>query len=365
MGMDLGFAEAGFSTRYANDIEQFACATIEANRPDLPFDMGDITSIPSENILKKASLQKSETDVVIGGPPCQSFSTAGKRRGLEDKRGLAILQYRRVIVDTQPKFFVFENVPGMVSAAKSHLPFYYRKSMRASGLTQDQKRGSLFIEILAKFKSISGYDVDWRLLNAADFGVPQKRKRVIVLGSRTTEASRVFEKIESEAEFADPKKAERLGKMPWRTLKYALKGLADPDKEHLGFPRWGKYLEHIPPGGCWVDLPDGIKAEAMGGAADSSDPRKKGRQGGRRGFYRRLSWDAPSSTLLSSPSYLGSCLCHPDELRPLTVKEYAKIQGFPDDWKFAGSTQQKYRMIGQAVPVEMARRIAIAIKSFL
>ena len=365
MGMDLGFARAGFSTRYANDIAQFAFATIKANRPDLPCDMEDIANIPSADILKRASLNWRETDVVIGGPPCQSFSTAGKRRGLEDRRGMAVLEYMRVITDTQPKFFVFENVPGMVSAAKSHIPFYDRNSVRAGSLTQDQRRGSLFAEILAEFKSIRGYDVGWRLLNAADFGVPQKRKRVIILGSRTATASSVFDKIGRMAGFADPKDAAGMGKKPWRTLRDALEGLDDQDKEHLGFPKWGKYLEHVPPGGCWVNLPDDIKAEAMGGAADSSDPRKKGKQGGRRGFYRRLSWDAPSSTLLASPSYLSSCMCHPDELRPLTVRECARIQGFPDDWEFVGSTPQKYRMIGQAVPVEMARSIATAIKSFL
>ena len=218
---------------------------------------------------------------------------------------------------------------------------------------------------MAKFKKIRGYTVDWKLLNAADYGVPQKRKRVILIGSRTVDPSSVFATIERMARFADPKDSERQGKRPWRTLRDALEGLVDTDKEYVNFPRWGKYLEHIPPGGCWVNLPENLKKKAMGGAADSSDPKKKGKQGGRRGFYRRLSWDAPSSTLLTSPSHLSSCLCHPDELRPLTVRECARIQGFPDDWKFVGSTSQKYRMIGEAIPIEMAKNIAIAIKSHL
>ena len=365
MGMDIGFAKAGFSTRYTNDITRFACATVRTNRPDLPCDEEDITNIPSADILKKASLEKGEADAVIGGPPCQSFSTAGKRRGLDDRRGFALLQYLRVITDTQPKFFVFENVPGLVSAAKKHISFYERVSAQASELTHAQKCGSLFDEIMSKFKKIKGYEVDWRLLNAADYGVPQKRKRVILIGSRTTSPSSVLTKIERMARFADPNDAERLGKRPWRTLRDALEGLDDTDKEYVDFPRWGKYLKYIPPGGCWVNLPENLKKKAMGGAADSTDPRKKGKQGGRRGFYRRLSWDAPSSTLLTSPSHLGSCLCHPDEVRPLTVREYARIQGFPDYWKFLGSTSQKYSMIGEAMPVEMARNVAIAIKSYL
>ena len=365
MGMDIGFEKAGFSTIYANDIAKFACDTIRRNKPGLHCDEGDITNIRSEQIMERAGVDGSEIDVVIGGPPCQSFSTAGKRRGLADSRGLAVRQYMRVIEDTRPEFFVFENVPGMVSAAKNHVPFYDRMSAQNRDLTHSQRRGSLFAEILGDFKSMRGYNVDWAMYNAADYGVPQKRKRVIIIGSRVIESSLVLEKIRRMAEFADPKDAERLGKRPWRTLRDALKGLNDSDKEHLDFPWWGKYLEHVPPGGCWVNLPDNLKKKAMGGAADSSDPRKKGRQGGRRGFYRRLSWDAPSSTLLASPSHLGSCICHPDELRPLTVMEYARIQGFPDDWRFVGSTSQKYSMIGQAIPVEMARIIAAAIKSYL
>ena len=365
MGMDIGFAKAGFATRYANDITRFACATIGANMPDLPCDEEDITNIPSADILKRASLKNGEADLVIGGPPCQSFSTAGKRRGLDDRRGFALFQYLRVITDAQPKFFVFENVPGLVSAAKNHISFYDRASTKAGELPHAQRRGSLFDEILAKFKKIRGYAVDWRLLNAADYGVPQKRKRVILIGSRTVDPSSVFATIERMAGFADPKDSERLGKRSWRTLRDALEGLADTDKEYVSFPRWGKYLKHIPPGGCWVDLPENLKKKAMGGAADSSDPKKKGKQGGRRGFYRRLSWDAPSSTLLTSPSHLGSCMCHPDDLRPLTVRECARIQGFPDDWKFVGSMSQKYRMIGEAMPIEMARNIAIAIKPHL
>ena len=365
MGMDIGFAKAGFATRYANDITRFACATIRANKPGLPYDEDDIANIPSAAILNRASLKRGEADAVISGPPCQSFSTAGKRRGLEDRRGAALLQYLRVIADTQPKFFVFENVPGLMSAAKKHISFYDRVSTQDDKLTLAQKRGSLFDEIMAKFRKMGGYDVDWRMLNAADYGVSQKRKRFVLIGSRTADPSPVLDKIEHMARFADPKDAERLGKRPWRTLRDALNGLDDEEKEYVHFPRWGRYLKHIPPGGCWVNLPANLKKGAMGGAADSSDPRKKGKQGGRRGFYRRLSWDKPSSTLLTSPSQLGSCMCHPDELRPLTVRECARIQGFPDGWKFVGSTPQKYSMIGEAMPVEMARNIAVAIKSYL
>ena len=132
----------------------------------------------------------------------------------------------------------------------------------------------------------------------------------------------------------------------------------------MKFPSWGKYLKYIPrgTGGNWTDLPDNIKNEAMGGAADSDDPKRKGKQGGRTGFYRRLAWNSPAPTLVTSPTQMGTCICHPDEDRPLSVKEYAKLQGFPDDWEFVGTTSQKYRMIGEAVPIQLAFVIAKTIK---
>lgn len=365
MGLDLGFEKAGFATRYANDITLFACNTIRGNRPKIYCDEGDITEIPSKEILKRASLRRGSVDVVIGGPPCQSFSTAGKRRGFDDKRGFALLQYLRVIHDVQPKFFVFENVPGLMSMAKSHVSFYDRMADKKKRLTKAQKYGSLFEEIISEFHSITGYKIAWKKLNAADYGVPQKRKRFILIGSRVADPSLVFADIEKSAKFADPAKAESLGKKPWRTLRDALADLDDPEKEHVNFPKWGKYLKYVPPGGCWVDLPPRLVKQAMKGAADSTDPKKRGMQGGRRGFYRRLAWDAPSPTLVTTPVMLGSCICHPDETRPLTVKEYARLQGFPDTWKFVGSTPQKYRMIGEAVPVSLARAIATAIKKNL
>ena len=365
MGMDVGFEKAKFQTVYTNDITKFACNTIRQNRSEIPCDEGDITNISSKEILKKSKHKKGEIDVVIGGPPCQSFSTAGARKGLEDKRGMALLEFIRVIRDVQPKFFVFENVPGLKSIAKKHISFYDRMSVDKKTLSSDQQYGSLFGEILDEFNKLKKYKSDWDILNSADYGVPQKRKRLILIGSKTMDPKLIFEKIKKNAKFADPKKAEEEGKKPWKTLRDALDGLKDDKMERTEFPKWGKYLKHIPAGGCWVDLPDNLKKEAMGRAANSDDPKRKGKQGGRTGFFRRLSWDKPSPTLVTSPSQMGTCLCHPDEDRPLTVKEYAKLQGFPAGWKFIGSTSQKYRMIGEAVPVPLAKVIAKTVKDFI
>ena len=365
MGMDLGFEKAKFQTVYANDITKFACNTIKKNRPEIPCDEGDITEISSKEILRKSNYKKGEIDVVIGGPPCQSFSTAGMRKGLDDKRGMALLEFIRVIRDVQPKIFVFENVPGLKSISKKRVSFYDRMALDKKTLTSDQKYGSLFEEILNEFKKIKNYNFEWKILNSADYGVPQKRKRLILIGSRVADSKIIFEKIEQNAKYADPVKAKELGKKYWRTLRDALDGLKDDKMECTKFPKWSKYLKHIPPGGCWVNLPENLKKEAMGHAADTDDPKKKGKQGGRTGFFRRLSWEKPAPTLVTSPSQMATCICHPDESRPLTVREYARIQGFPDNWSFEGSLAQKYRMIGEAVPVELARIIAHTIKNII
>ena len=362
MGLDIGFAKAGFGTRYANDITKFACDTIRENRRDVHCDEGDIAEISSKQILEKAGSKAGQIDVVIGGPPCQSFSTAGTRRGFNDKRGLALLEYIRIIDDIQPKFFVFENVPGLLSASKKHVSFYERMSKKR--VTGNERYGSLFKSVRAEFERLGGYRIECKVLNAADYGVPQKRKRLVIIGSRTADPTEIIADIEKAAKFADPNKPVP-GRRPWRTLRDALKDLDDPDMEYVEFPKWGRHLKHVPQGGCWTDLPKGIRDRCMGGAADSDDPKKRGRQGGRRGFYRRLAWNAPAPTLVASPTHLGSCMCHPDEIRPLSVRECARLQGFPDSWRFAGSIPQKYRMIGEAVPVDLARAIATVIKRYL
>ena len=371
MGMDIGFEQAGFKTVYANDITKFACDTITKNKNLIHCDLGDITDISSKEILERSGLKENETDIIIGGPPCQSFSTAGVRKGFDDKRGIALLEFIRIIRQIRPKFFVFENVPGLKSIAKKHIGFYEREAMDKSKLSKDEQYGSLFEEILQQFDSLSGYKFNHDVLNAADFGVAQKRKRFILIGSRIKKIppELIFEEIKKKSNWADPKKLKNSStkKRPWKTLEEELLGLDDPEKECMKFPSWGKYLKYIPrgTGGNWTDLPDNIKNEAMGGAADSDDPKRKGKQGGRTGFYRRLAWNSPAPTLVTSPTQMGTCICHPDEDRPLSVKEYARLQGFPDNWQFIGTTSQKYRMIGEAVPIQLAYVIAKSIKDLV
>lgn len=365
MGMDLGFEQAGFKIAYTMDINPAACKTIRRNRPWIVCDNENVTNVRGSEILKKSNLTNNDIDVIIGGAPCQPFSTAGKRNGINDERGKALLEFIRIIKELKPKVFVFENVSGIQSASKKHMSFYERRKMKKHMVGDEYKPGSLFVEILQKF-SIKDYNIDWKILNTADYGVPQKRKRFILIGSRIIDPRSIMNDLSYEAKWGNPKNDNSMEKIPWRTLADALQGLSDPLKEGASFPSsWRKYLKYVPPGGCWVNLPEKIKKKAMMGAMDSNDPLRKGRQGGRTGFFRRLEWNAPAPTLVTHPSNRSTCLCHPDEDRPLTVKEYARIQGFPDDWEFEGTRSQKYRMIGDAVPIPFAKILASSILSHL
>ena len=381
MGMDAGFEKSKFyQTVYANDITKFACDTIKAIKKaqieEKKFHLDDdesIFDIPSERILKNIGLEKGEPDLIIGGPPCQSFSTAGKRKGLKDDRGLAVMEYITKVEEIRPKAFVFENVQGIMSMAKSPMSFYDRIQMKDSELSYRQRRGSLFRYIENKFNKLRnpkdgiGYTIKHDILNAADFGIPQNRRRFILIGIRKDvgNAEHVMEQIHYKAKFADPKISKKLGKKEWKTLKTIKHKFEGKNpKECAKFSaNTLRFIKHIPKktGGCWVDLPKEMQAEAMGGAADTNDPRRKGKQGGRTGFYRRLSWNKPSPTLVTSPTQTGTCMCHPKYDRPLSLREYALIQGFPGNWKFQGTLSEKYRMIGEAVPVKLAKIIAETI----
>lgn len=270
MGLDIGFEKEEFDIRVALDIDDDAVATIKKNRPQLPVIHADIYEVKTEKILKEAKLRPGEATAVVGGPPCQPFSTAGKRESVSEKEGTLVFQYLRVVKETQPEFFVFENVSGLLSAARKHMSFYERIKKKKHELSPKERLGSAFerlIEEFTKIKSSDGgyYKINYDVVNSADYGVPQKRKRFIMIGSRkgltiplppTTHAKPYS--IDSKIDF----------KKPWVTLREALKDLNDPNPEYLPFPSWGKYMKHIPEGGCWRDLPKELLKEAMKGAYD-------------------------------------------------------------------------------------------------
>lgn len=358
MGLDIGFEMEGFDIRVALDNNKDVIATIKKNRSKIPIMEDSIFNVKTSEILRKAELEVGEATVVTGGPPCQPFSTAGRRESVEEEEGQLVYQFLRVVRESQPKFFVFENVSGLVSSARKHISFYERiEKKKKEDLDPKERLGSAFERFLEEFEKIrtlegDNYRINWDILNSADFGVPQKRRRFILLGSREGKKVPLPPATHGSPESIDVVLGH---KKPWATLREALKDLDDPNPEYLPFPSWGKYMKYIPEGGYWRDLPKELHEEALKGAYD---PTGKKNKGGRTGFYRRLSWDKPAPTLLTSPIFKGSVLGHPKENRPLTVREYARIQKFPDEWEFVDHIATKYRLIGQAVPIPLGRAIA-------
>ena len=367
MGLDLGFEDQGFAVRVALDNDAAVEATIRANGRHFPVVTGDVSDTTTADLLKSAGLTVGGATVVTGAPPCEPFSTAGARNGFSDQRAGAVHSFLRIVREAQPQYFVFEEVPGFLRAAKQHISFYRRSRMRDDEVHPDFRLGSAFDEVMEEFQDI-GYRLSFdpdnpkaSLLNSADYGVPQKRIRFILLGAREGPAIELPTPTHGAP---DSKEVQEGARKPWSTLRDALKGLDSAvGDEWVNFPeKWGQYLHMVNPGGCWRDLPEHLHAAVLGGAYDDgSNPETAGLKGGRTGFLRKLSWDRPSPTLVDRPTNKANCLCHPDHNRPLSIKEYARIQGFGDDWTFSGSLSQRYRLIGQATPVRLAAAIAARI----
>ena len=302
-GLALGFEQAGVEYKMLVEQDKTCCETLKRNRPEWNVVCDDIHNVGFSEYYHKI-------DLITGGFPCQAFSYAGKRMGFEDTRGTLFYEYARCIKETEPLMFVAENVKGLVN----------------------HDSGKTLKTILSVFEEL-GYDVETKLLNATHYGVGQKRERLIIVGIRK----------DASISFSFPEPDSRM-----TTLREALQDCpASPGVQYS--EKKAKVLALVPPGGCWVDLPEEIAMEYMGKSYYSD--------GGRRGMARRLSWEEPSLTLTCSPSQKQTERCHPDETRPLTVREYARVQSFPDDWEFTGGITAQYRQIGNAVPVEMARRI--------
>lgn len=345
MGLDLGLEAAGLAIAVAVECDPVAVQTIKLNKPRLPVIPKRIEDVPTSEIRRVGKIKRGDTLIVVGGPSCQAFSTAGQRRSFEDPRGQMFREFIRVVRELKPRFFVMENVRGLLSAALKHRPL----AKRGPGyphLTPQEELGSAFEKVAAELKKL-GYYVTFDLLNAADYGAPQKRERLIFIGSRYG--------VKTDMPEATHSKDGHKKTLNWATLKNAIGDLENKKHEYREFrPAKVKLLKQIPEGGNWRDLPQKLQAAAIGGAYKS--------WGGRSGFLRRLSWDKPSPALLTVPDGNATCLCHPTQTRPLSVEEYARIQGFPGEWKFSGSTTQKYRQIGNAVPVSLGKAIGKALQ---
>lgn len=331
-GLALGLEQAGFDHLVLSEINHDACMTLRENRPEWNIIEQDIAQVDFTGYAGKV-------DLVSGGFPCQAFSMAGKRMGFGDTRGTLFAQFVRCVNEVRPKMILFENVKGLVSHDK----------------------GRTLATILHSFEE-AGYDIRWKVLNASRLGVGQKRERIVGIGIRKDLMPEVAEApdmpdLPSDARFDD----DGTDTFPYEfpaydghvtTLADALRDV--PESPGTSYSEKKKaILDLVPPGGCWVDLPDDIAKAYLGGSYKTG--------GGKRGMARRIAWDEPCLTLTTSPSQKQTERCHPDETRPFTTREYARIQSFPDDWEFYGGIGSIYRQIGNAVPVEMARRVGASI----
>ena len=319
-GLALGIEQAGFETIGLVDFDKSSTDTLKCNRPHWKVIHDDIANISQFDLEEYFNIKKGELDLLSGGSPCQSFSYAGKRLGLEDARGTLFYHYAVFLKKLQPKMFLFENVKGL--------------------LTHD--KGETYKTILRIFEE-QGYTVKKEVLNAWDFGVPQKRERLITIGIRNDLVGKI------DFEFPVQHK-----------YKPILRDILLDCPESVG----AKYSDSkteifklVPAGGYWRNIPEDIAKDYMKSCWNM--------EGGRTGILRRMSLDEPSLTVLTSPSQKQTDRCHPLEARPFTVRENARCQTFPDDWAFCGSVGQQYKQVGNAVPVNLAYEIGRKIKESL
>lgn len=319
-GLAIGLEEAGIKCLALNEFDHWACETLRKNRPDWNVIEDDVRNV-------SFSALKNKVDIVTGGFPCQAFSYAGKKLGLNDARGTLFYEFARVVQETMPAICIGENVRGLMTH-------------------EDGRTIEGMISILDEI----GYNVITpRIFKTIFYKVPQKRERVLIVGIRKDLNHHLYE-------FPKPFKKVY-------ALKDALKNgeLYNSDvPESVGskYPKSKKtILDLVPEGGYWRDLPIDLQKQYMGGSFYLG--------GGKTGMARRMSWSEPSLTLTCSPAQKQTERCHPVETRPFTVREYARIQTFPDDWAFEGSVSQQYKQIGNAVPVNFAKEVGSSIIRFL
>lgn len=308
-GTALGFDNAGIDHVMLTDWDRDSTDTLKFNKPNWNVVRDDIRNI---------SFEGKEADIVEGGFPCQAFSYAGKKMGFSDVRGTMFFEFARCVKEVRPKFVMGENVRGLLT----------------------HENGNTLKTILDVLQDL-GYRVAYKILRAQYLDVPQKRERLIIMGVRQ----------DLDLPLIFPRERDYTV-----SLKEALHDC--PASQGQEYPAKKKaVMELIPPGGYWRDLPVAMQKKYMGASFYMG--------GGKTGMARRLSWDEPSLTLTCSPAQKQTERCHPDETRPLAVREYARIQTFPDKWKFAGSVASQYKQIGNAVPVNLGYHVATCIRASL
>lgn len=309
-GLALGLEMAGFEAVLLNEWDKHACNTLRHNRPNWNVLESDVCDIDFTKY-------RGTIDLLSGGFPCQAFSYAGKGKGFDDVRGTMFFQFARAIDEVQPKMILGENVRGLLNHDQGRTIATIKKTLQELGYTI----------------------IEPKILHAVKYQVPQKRERVLIVGIKNDLAKNIQFHFpvpyHREMTMTDALKAGELYK---NDVPKSVGQEYTEKKKNI--------LDLVPPGGCWRDLPDEVAREYMKGSYHLG--------GGKTGMARRLSWNEPSLTLTCSPAQTQTERCHPDETRPLTVREYARIQTFPDDWEFQGTISNQYKQIGNAVPVNLA-----------
>lgn len=319
-GLAIGLENAGIKCAALNEIDKLACKTLRQNRPNWNVLEGDIKSFDFHDYSDKV-------DIVTGGFPCQSFSYAGKKLGLQDARGTLFYEFARVVDEIKPVICVGENVRGLVS----------------------HDNGNTLKGMMSILDDI-GYNVvePVKVLKAINYRVPQKRERLILVGVRK----------DVTIDYHYPEPYSKIYNLSDALLKGDLFDSDVPESEGSAYPiRKKEILDLVPPKGYWRDLPLDIQKEYMLKSFFLG--------GGKTGMARRIGWDEPCLTLTCSPAQKQTERCHPDETRPFTVREYARIQTFPDQWEFVGSVANQYKQIGNAVPCNLAEEIGKSLVDFL
>lgn len=308
-GTALGFEHAGIQHILLNEIDRDCALTLKKNRPNWNIIHQDV---------KKLDYSGITTDIVQGRFPCQAFSYAGKKHGFEDTRGTLFFEFARCIKEVQPKIAIGENVRGLLNHDK--------------GRTLDT--------MLATLKEL-GYKAQYKVLRSQYLDVPQKRERLIIIAVRND--------LNTPIIFPDEQNYTI-------SLREALDN-CPPSSHQVYSVKKKKIMDLIPEGGYWRNLPIELQKEYMGASFFMG--------GGKTGMARRLSWDEPSLTLTCNPAQKQTERCHPTETRPLSIREYARIQTFPDSWEFVGSTASQYKQIGNAVPVNLGYHIGMSVIQML
>ncbi len=317
-GLALGLERANFESLALIEIDKDAADTLKLNRPAWNVINDDIAQISPLDLETFFEIRRGALDLLSGGAPCQAFSYAGKRLGLEDARGTLFYHYAVFLQKLQPKMFLFENVRGLLSHDKG-------------------RTYQTMLEVFTK----CGYRVEKKILNAWDYGNAQKRERLITIGVRNDLGLKINFPLPHEYK---PVLRDVLKDVP--------PSLVATYSEHKR-----KLFELVPPGGYWKDIPAELAKPYMKSCWEM--------EGGRTGILRRMSFDEPSLAVLTSPTQKQTERCHPVEARPFTVRENARIQSFPDDWQFCGSMYSQYRQVGNAVPVNLAFAVAEEIRKAL